>query len=1075
MRGMFGNLLPDINNPADQLIAISDFLDEMAVTFENPYDSDIEAAAESMSLEIMANMLVNIREVGDDVRSKRIEKLHRVLQEERLKRYHALNRVKERQERKIREATEKRKASAEKKADMAARQRLLAVAKKLESLAKKSDAEKQAEIQKLIGHLDLAAVSITDKKLEKLKDIKNFYDGMKNDPDFIEDKRIEKTLERLEKKQISDLDLYDVQELTDVLLAIEHKIRTDAYATETEDKRKISVQANETMRNIENSSGSKASGIGKFADNLIVGVLTPTREARRITGYVDNDPLYLGMKNMQSGQVDMFDYAMKAEKMFEKYTNDKKFMESITGAKAKTYTYNITEKDAKGREIGKRKIELTAGMRISLLLHNLNSSNQGHMKIGGVTIPDAKLYKAGKMQEAYARGQKIYLHPSDIKMITKDITEKEREYARVVWRYYNEFAKSEINRVSLKLKGYEIARVKNYFPIDTNKDFSKQDFELMNIDGTIEGMGFLKERIEAKNPIMLIDVASVLEKSIRMNSKYVGLAIPVRNMSLLLGKSFSEYGEATSTEKQVYGLNYTMEKGYYGSVMDTIGTKWGINGKNYINKIMQDMQGKTNEQGPVAKVVEKIGSRYVRGILSLNLKVAFNQVASIPSAIPEVGYKALARSLFDFGRVNTDLIAEYTPLQYMRSKGAYDTTIADMARAKKGILATVDNVVDKVDLMTWTDTLMTRKLWKAAIYNIKHTRSDLKEGTREFYEAVAEVYVDIMQNTQPNVSMMERPQYLRSDPVTKMLMAFKGEPFKNVNLIYESAGNLRAKARQLKQIQNNQTATSKEIAEAEERLKQANNQFVTTAVSQVVATLVYGIEASIFQLIYGKIDDYWDDEEEKVTFESWLVGVLKDSAINTVTQLPFANYVVDIIGSLNGGRYYSPYTPPALDSVDTATKSIPALVSAAQDIISGKINLQQFGFKAYDTKVLSKTRDEEPEVVETVVEDKPAEKQDSSKKNFGSVLFNAVFIAMVSVFLAYDISRLVPKFNEAKDTEIYHPTSFAPLVVIGVTFLSMFIFDILEKKCNQKWLANFALGLSMIIGMVAAAVVEWLV
>lgn len=134
-----------------------------------------------------------------------------------------------------------------------------------------------------------------------------------------------------------------------------------------------------------------------------------------------------------------------------------------------------------------------------------------------------------------------------------------------------------------------------------------------------------------------------------------------------------------------------------------------------------------------------------------------------------------------------------------------------------------------------------------------------------------------------------------------------------------------------------------------------------------------------------------------------------------------------------------------------------------------------FGFKAYDTKVLSKTRDEEPEVVETVEEDKPAEKQDSSKKNFGSVLFNAVFIAMVSVFLAYDISRLVPKFNEPKDTEIYHPTSFVPLVVIGVTFLSMFIFDILEKKCNQKWLANFALGLSMIIGMVAAAVVEWLV
>ena len=133
-----------------------------------------------------------------------------------------------------------------------------------------------------------------------------------------------------------------------------------------------------------------------------------------------------------------------------------------------------------------------------------------------------------------------------------------------------------------------------------------------------------------------------------------------------------------------------------------------------------------------------------------------------------------------------------------------------------------------------------------------------------------------------------------------------------------------------------------------------------------------------------------------------------------------------------------------------------------------------FGFKAYDKKVLAKTRDEEEEEVE-VKEEAKEEKADSGKKNFGSVLFNAVFISMVSVFIAYDVSRLIPKFNEEKETEIYHPTGYVPLIVIGATFLSMFIFDILEKKCKQKWLANFSLGLSMIIGMAVAALVEWLV
>ena len=133
-----------------------------------------------------------------------------------------------------------------------------------------------------------------------------------------------------------------------------------------------------------------------------------------------------------------------------------------------------------------------------------------------------------------------------------------------------------------------------------------------------------------------------------------------------------------------------------------------------------------------------------------------------------------------------------------------------------------------------------------------------------------------------------------------------------------------------------------------------------------------------------------------------------------------------------------------------------------------------FGFKAYDTKVLAKTREtksnetvEAVEVKEETVEEKP-------KKDFGSMLFNAVFIAMVSVFLADDIKLLVHK-PKADGLEAYVPTSYVPTLVIAATFLSMFIFDILEKKCKQKWLASFSLGLSMIIGMATAAIVEWLV
>jgi hypothetical protein len=124
-----------------------------------------------------------------------------------------------------------------------------------------------------------------------------------------------------------------------------------------------------------------------------------------------------------------------------------------------------------------------------------------------------------------------------------------------------------------------------------------------------------------------------------------------------------------------------------------------------------------------------------------------------------------------------------------------------------------------------------------------------------------------------------------------------------------------------------------------------------------------------------------------------------------------------------------------------------------------------FGFKAYDKKVLAKAKDSEEkveeasEVKEEVVEEKP-------KKKFGDVLFNAVFIAMVSSFLAVDIVKI---FDSGKD--VAPMDSYAPTIVILATFASMFIFDILEKKCNQKWLSSFSLGLSMIIGMAVAVLV----
>ena len=141
-----------------------------------------------------------------------------------------------------------------------------------------------------------------------------------------------------------------------------------------------------------------------------------------------------------------------------------------------------------------------------------------------------------------------------------------------------------------------------------------------------------------------------------------------------------------------------------------------------------------------------------------------------------------------------------------------------------------------------------------------------------------------------------------------------------------------------------------------------------------------------------------------------------------------------------------------------------------------------FGFKAYDKKVLAKAKaaPKEDTVEEVKEDDEPTLEETSKKpkKNFGSIIFNAVFIAMVSSFLAVDATKIlkVGKLGEKTEegTIIQPMDTFIPLIVIGVTFFFMFIFDILERKCKQKWLGSFALGLSMILGMASAVLANYI-
>lgn len=122
-------------------------------------------------------------------------------------------------------------------------------------------------------------------------------------------------------------------------------------------------------------------------------------------------------------------------------------------------------------------------------------------------------------------------------------------------------------------------------------------------------------------------------------------------------------------------------------------------------------------------------------------------------------------------------------------------------------------------------------------------------------------------------------------------------------------------------------------------------------------------------------------------------------------------------------------------------------------IIWGSIFTLLF-FKKYQEKVIDKV--------------KP-----NDKKSFANLIFQSVFIGMIAAYFGDAFAKMINyEVKEVVDGAytgvILDRTTFVPLIVFITSFIFMALFDYLVQKKNQKWLENFQLALSMILGMTIA-------
>lgn len=741
------------------------------------------------------------------------------------------------------------------------RSQLLNIVRRLDKLSKKSAPEQKNAIQNLIKDIDKTAKGITRKGTLTLKAVKAGYEEAAQDLNFIKNPAIEKKITRLDQKHIADMDISDVRELTDILRGVEHDIRSANREVGIRKAKVISELSEKGISEIRNSRGASGNA---FLSLFNSSSLSPTRRFAQMGGWREGSVMeYLG-EQLAEGQRKAMEFRRDASGKFQDFIGQNgKVFDDWSGKKAKWIDTGLSKNG--------KMLQITPAMRISLYLHSLNADNMRHIAGGGITVPDQKLYKQGKIADAYAHKTVVKLTPQEVKAITDRMTPQEKEFADLAYEFFNTDSKKAINSASLDVLGYEIANVENYMPITADEAFTKGEFESLVKDGTLEGMGMLKERENASNPILLEDITSIIPRHMENAARYYGLAAPIRNFNA------------------VYRRTMAGPDGINDSVQNAIGNKFGKKGTEYIKKLMTDLQGGGRSTDTA---FDKMRGKFAQAILGFNAGSALKQTASLPTAASTLGFKAVLGSMR--GRVDSARIDANTPLLWERRQGGSTLEIGDVARNR--------NWEDKVPfLMKWNqsmDVAIAKRLWRAAeIYVNDHYKS-LERGSAEYDAEVARWYNKAIEDTQSNYATMQRPDILRSESQSvKALTMFTTDRFQMYNILYEAGGRLRTAKEDYKANPNaeNRAAVKKYAQQL------ARSVAAVTASNAWVAAVTIGIN-----LLLGRKDWYEDEEGDLALAESFGSEFLR----NMAGTLPFGDQIYSLIASaVSDEKWYGVEAP----------------------------------------------------------------------------------------------------------------------------------------------------------------------
>ena len=736
------------------------------------------------------------------------------------------------------------------------------VEKLIQTLRDDMNASKQAKLDRLQQQLEEAKALPDSDKAEQLRD------------------RLRQRIRETENRTYLPMTVDQLRMLKAITASTLHIIRTENKTLSLARAEEVDGMAMKAAHEVLNSEGNgfgekfeKAKGaMNRYQLDMLGG----TRMFRRLGGYTKNGQMEKLGQMLNDGQRRQTEILVEGESLFANVTGKEHLKEVEAFAGPGAELVDIGLKDSKGNAVPLNHAQLCS---LYMLLRNEDSRH--HLMTGGLTLPDAAQYAKGNIERAYQRSQTVMLGTlvnadgvpmadTILQTVQGAMTDYDRSWCKDMKDFFGRYTTNLINETSMKLLGYDRATVKNYYPIAVDRSTLATEIEGVKMDATIEGRGFLKERVKSDKPILLEECQNVVKRSLRDTAAYAGLAAPIRDMQRVLN----------STVETAEGVGVLKDK--------IIGEKWGRETVSYINDLLTDLQTRQRHRSStMSRALDRMRGNYAGAILTVNPGVAIAQAASLPTAGAVLGADTMAAVLpfvknFS-GKQRAALEAEIRQhgdalLQY-RLRGTKQGELSSVGANMGLVKETMSKMPHLTGWITGMDEITVAALWEGAKRYVEHhaaefglteenlsaaqsadggaARSSPTEGSQEsrnseaYWEAVNKMYQRVIEETQPNYTTMQRAGIQRSDnEFVKTLTMFTTQRFQNYGILADAVGDYKA---QKARYAADQSAENKaEVQRAGQSLRRA-------AASQVVQTAVFALMKIGADFLLHR----WDKEQDE--------------------------------------------------------------------------------------------------------------------------------------------------------------------------------------------------------------------